>query len=257
MIFTVRPHLILIALLYFSNASGQKLNVSSDRSDPAYVRLKNGAHAFLEIARQNRSSNSFVSGEGVVYRQDKAVALIIDLRDSTSTFMDSTIILFLQHQKIPVTVFLSGGWINDNFQTATILSNDSLFEIENGGLTGTLFSNRRKYTVAEMVDEIELNARNIDCLAHRRPLFYLPSATPPTEEFMSLACYLNEYAVSPDIAIPQPSPKNVDDKTLGLDNQSKVVLIRDTVDIKRSLLSVVTACKIAGFSLTKLEHLLD
>ena len=55
------------------------------------------------------------------------------LSQETSKY-DSSLINFLKEEKIPATLFISGRWIDANYDTFIKLSKDTLFEIENHGL---------------------------------------------------------------------------------------------------------------------------
>lgn len=107
------------------------------------------------------------------------------------TGYDSELIEYLRKEKIPVTLFVSGKWIDAHFETFLNLSKDKLFEIENHGLNHKPCSidGESEYgihgtpTVGAAFDEIEANALKIEAITHRKPTFYRSSTA-----FIDEAC---------------------------------------------------------------------
>ncbi len=95
---------------------------------------------------------------------------------------DGKLIEYLESEKIPATLFISGRWMEANPEIFKMLSKNPLFEIENHGLNHKPCSaiDRSVYgilgtrSVGEIVDEIESNALNILSLTGRKPKYYRP-----------------------------------------------------------------------------------
>jgi len=120
---------------------------------------------------------------------------------------DADLINFLQKNRIPATLFITGLWIDANPDQFKALAADTLFEIENHGLTHhpCAIEGETKYgihgtaSVGQAVDEIELNARKIEKITLRKPIFYR-SATATTDEACgAIAKYLGETIISYDL----------------------------------------------------------
>ena len=95
---------------------------------------------------------------------------------------DSKLIDYLESEKIPATLFISGRWIDANQDIFRRLAKNPLFEIENHGLNHKPCSanGRSIYGIegtkgtGEIFDEIEENAIKIQTLTGRKPKFYRP-----------------------------------------------------------------------------------
>ncbi len=119
----------------------------------------------------------------------KVLALTFDACDGHLRDYNKALIDYLRAEKIPATLFVTGLWIDANKKTFLELAKDPLFEIENHGLQHRLCSvtGRSMYGVRPtiglggVIDEMELNARKIQELTGRRPVFFR-SATAYTDE---------------------------------------------------------------------------
>lgn len=112
---------------------------------------------------------------------EKIVALTMDACGSrTGMGIDTALISFLEREKIPATLFINARWIGPNREAFNRLAANNLFEIANHGfyhkpasVTGrSVYGIAGTADVAELVDEIELNARNIEDITGKRPRFY-------------------------------------------------------------------------------------
>ena len=161
----------------------------------------------------------FVKGvdEDLVTKR-KIIAFTFDACGGKSNKYDNELIDYLHKEKIPATLFVSGKWIDDNFQTFISLSKDSLFEIENHGLNHRPCSvdGEGEYgikgtpDVPDAFDEIEGNERKIQMLTGRRPLFYRSATAYTDEACAKIATYLDVTIVSFDVlsgdAVPFVNP---------------------------------------------------
>lgn len=97
---------------------------------------------------------------------------------------DEKLIQYLENEKIPATLFISGKWIDANPDIFRTLTKNPLFEIENHGskhrpcsATGrSVYGIKGTKSVGEIYDEIELNALEILNLTGRKPKYYRPGA---------------------------------------------------------------------------------
>jgi peptidoglycan/xylan/chitin deacetylase (PgdA/CDA1 family) len=112
---------------------------------------------------------------------EKIIALTMDACGSPKGMkFDKALIDYLERERIPATLFVNGRWIEPNRKDFDRLAANPLFEIANHGLAHKPASvnGRSAYgiqgtkNIAELVDEIELNAKKIEALTGVRPKFY-------------------------------------------------------------------------------------
>ena len=112
---------------------------------------------------------------------EKVLALTLDACGSAhGKGFDSALIIFLERERIPATLFINARWIDANPELFAKLAANPLFEIANHGLLHRPASvtGRSVYGIAgtrdvkELVDEIEANARKIAGLTGIRPRYY-------------------------------------------------------------------------------------
>jgi peptidoglycan/xylan/chitin deacetylase (PgdA/CDA1 family) len=98
------------------------------------------------------------------------------------TTLDTTLIQYLEREKIAATLFFSGRWIDANPEISKKLTDHPLFEIENHGFNHKPCSaiGRSAYGIAgtksveEIFNEMEWNALKIQTLTGRKPKYYRP-----------------------------------------------------------------------------------
>jgi peptidoglycan/xylan/chitin deacetylase (PgdA/CDA1 family) len=112
---------------------------------------------------------------------DKVIALTLDACGSArGKGVDARLIDFLKREQIPATLFINARWIDTNLELFRNLAQNPLFEIANHGMwhKPASVSGRSVYgidgtkNIAELVDEIELNARKIEDISGVRPKLY-------------------------------------------------------------------------------------
>jgi len=112
---------------------------------------------------------------------DKVIALTLDACGSSKGMgFDSRLLEFLEREQVPATLFINARWVEPNRTVFDRLARTPLFEIANHGHghRPASVSGRSAYgiagtgSVAELVDEIELNARLIQGLTGVRPKHY-------------------------------------------------------------------------------------
>ncbi len=112
---------------------------------------------------------------------EKVIALTFDACGSAKgNGVDSRLMAFLIREQIPATLFINGRWIDANPELFRQLAANPLFEIANHGMrhkpasiTGrSIYGIAGTQNAAEVVDEIELNARKIEAISGVRPKLY-------------------------------------------------------------------------------------
>ncbi len=112
---------------------------------------------------------------------ERVLALTLDACGSRSgKGFDAALMDFLEKEHIPATLFINARWIDANPGQFKRLAANPLFEIASHGLlhrpasvTGrSVYGIQGTASVAEVVDEIELNARRIQQLTGKRPSYY-------------------------------------------------------------------------------------
>jgi len=112
---------------------------------------------------------------------EKVIALTLDACGSAKgNGVDATLVAFLIREQVPATLFINGRWIDANPELFRQLAANPLFEIANHGIrhkpastTGrSVYGIAGTKNVAEVVEEIELNARKIEAISGVRPKLY-------------------------------------------------------------------------------------
>lgn len=112
---------------------------------------------------------------------EKVIALTMDACGSPlGMAYDEKLIDFLKQEKVPATLFINARWIDKNLNTFKTLASNPLFEIANHGLEHkpasvngkSIYNLNGTKDVEELVDEIELNARKIEQITHKRPKYF-------------------------------------------------------------------------------------
>jgi peptidoglycan/xylan/chitin deacetylase (PgdA/CDA1 family) len=113
--------------------------------------------------------------------KEKVLALTLDACGSAKgKGVDAALMDFLSREKIPATLFINARWIDANPELFKKLAANPHFEIANHGLLHrpASVSGRSVYGIsgtqnpAELVEEIELNARKIAVITGKRPKLY-------------------------------------------------------------------------------------
>jgi peptidoglycan/xylan/chitin deacetylase (PgdA/CDA1 family) len=138
-------------------------------------------------------------GTGVKTRlktDEKVLALTFDACGGPKgKGFDEKLINFLEREKIPGTLFISGKWIDANQKIFLTLAKHPLFEIENHGLNHrpcsvngrSAYGMRGTKSAEEIFDEIEENALKIQSLTGRKPRYYRPAAATCDEICVEIA----------------------------------------------------------------------
>jgi len=113
--------------------------------------------------------------------KEKVIALTLDACGSANgKGVDALLLEFLKVNRIPATLFINGRWIDANPGLFRQLAANPLFEIANHGTSHkpasvagrSVYGINGTRNVAEVVEEIEHNARKIETISGTRPKLY-------------------------------------------------------------------------------------
>jgi peptidoglycan/xylan/chitin deacetylase (PgdA/CDA1 family) len=174
-------------------------------SDTSYLNLKKKIIAKFGHAKPGRWGE-FVKGvDEELSTKLKYIAFTFDAcGGKKGSGFDKELIDFLNAEKINATLFITGSWIDANFNTFLELSRDSLFEIENHGLNHKPCSivGESEYGIhgtanaEEAFDEIEGNARKIEAITMHKPKYFRSATAFIDEACARMAAELGITAVS-------------------------------------------------------------
>ena len=117
---------------------------------------------------------------------------------------DENLIQYLEKEKIPATLFISGRWIGAHPEIIKKLSKDPLFEIENHGLNHkpcsvigrSAHGIKGTKNIREIHDEIELNALRIQTMTGCKPRYFRPGTAYSDEICVEIANVLGYEVVN-------------------------------------------------------------
>ena len=207
---------ILILLIFFPLVllaqkevlSKNKIFYKNLQNDANYIQLRNKINAEYKNAKPIEWGE-FVKGvDEDLITNKKVVALTFDAcGGKNGDEYDSELIDYLIRENIPATLFMTGKWIDANYETFTKLSQNSLFEIENHGFNHkpcsvdgeSAYGIKGTLTVNAAFDEIEANAEKITYLTGRRPNFFRSSTAFTDEACAKIAGTLGITIISFDV----------------------------------------------------------
>ncbi len=240
-------------------------------NDPNYLIFKE------KIYKEFKHSHSVYWGEFIkgvnedLYTKQKIIAFTFDACGREKSYAyDSQLINFLRKQKIPSTLFITGQWIDENYETFLELSKDPLFEIENHGFYHrpccsngkSIYGIQGTKNISEAVDEIEANAQKIERITGKKPRFYR-SATAYTDEICTkiakkIGVTIVSYHVLAGDAIPF-APKSAIIKNVIHNLKSGPIIIMHFNHPKwntyEAMQEIVPELKRQGYSFIKLENI--
>ena len=199
--------------------------------------------------------------------QEKVIALTMDACGSPlGMAYDEKLVNFLKKEKIPATMFINARWINKNLSTFKELASNPLFEIANHGLEHkpasvngkSIYGLSGTKNVEELVDEIELNARKIESITHKRPKYFRSGTAYYDEVAVSVANKLNHQVIGFSIlgdAGATFSTKKVEEAFLKA-KKGEIVIIHmnhPSSDTAQGTINAITKLKQKGFKFVKLS----
>jgi len=176
-------------------------------ADSGYVKKKRAVSTQFAHVKPGQWGE-FVKGvdEDLVTSR-KIVAFTFDACGNASNKYNCELIEYLRKEHIPATLFVSGVWIDDNYDAFLDLCKDTLFEIENHGYNHQpcSVSGESEYGikgtpgVPDAFDEIEANERKLELLTGKRPLFYRSATAYTDEACAQIASLLGVTIISFDV----------------------------------------------------------
>ena len=181
---------------------------------------------------------------------------------------DSELINYLRKEQIPATLFVTGKWIDANYNTFLELSRDKLFEIENHGLNHKPCSvdGESEYgikgtpDVPDAFDEIEANERKIELITGRRPMFFRSATAFTDEACAKIARQLNVTMISFDVlsgdAVPFTPVKVIEQNVLTNAKPGALIIMHfnhPKWNTFEALEKIIPALKKQGYSFAQLK----
>ena len=181
---------------------------------------------------------------------------------------DSELINYLRKEQIPATLFVTGKWIDANYNTFLELSKDKLFEIENHGLNHKPCSvdGESEYgikgtpDVPDAFDEIEANERKIELITGRRPMFFRSATAFTDEACAKIARQLNVTMISFDVlsgdAVPFTPVKVIEQNVLTNVKPGALIIMHfnhPKWNTFEALEKIIPALKKQGYSFAQLK----
>ncbi len=178
--FTTLPLIILLQLfIALSVCQVQAAELSGKTA--SYPELRNSLVTMFSDTTPREWGEKVTGVLTRIRGREKVLALTFDACGSPKGMkIDLALIEFLVREQVPATLFINGRWIEPNRLEFDRLAANPLFEIANHGHSHKPASvnGRSVYGIsgtrnaAELIDEIELNARKIEELTGKRPKFY-------------------------------------------------------------------------------------
>lgn len=238
-------------------------------NDKSYLELRN------KIVSDFRNTpagkwGEFVNGvDEVIQTRDKTVAFTFDAcGGKNGNGYDKELIDYLRNEKIPATLFISGKWIDAQFNAFVKLSRDSLFEIENHGLNHrpsaeegeTAYGIKGTTGIESAFDEIEANARKIEAITKHRPVFYRSATAFTDEACVKMASGLGITVVSYQIlsgdAVPFTPVSVIETNVLKKIKPGAIIIMHfnhPEWNTKEALENIVPALRQKGYSFVLLK----
>ena len=192
----VRRYIVAIILMFATC-----VHAAGPSADPGYAALKERLAATYGHMTPRQWGERVTGVRTRLATTERVIALTFDACGSGKGMgLDARLIAFLEKEQVPATLFINGRWIGPNRAAFDRLAANPLFEIANHGLRHRPASvnGRSAYgiagtkTVAELVDEIESNARDIAALTGRKPRFYRSGTAYYDEVAVRVAAELGE-----------------------------------------------------------------
>lgn len=157
------------------------LNVYANATKDDYETLKKSVVSKYEKQMPKQWGENVTGVKTQFNTKEKVIAITMDACGSKDGMgYDKKLISYLEKENIPATLFINARWIDTNLETFKTLAANPLFEIGNHGLShkpasvdgSSVYGIKGTENIAELVDEIELNARKIESITNKRPKYY-------------------------------------------------------------------------------------
>lgn len=239
-------------------------------SNPSYIQKK--AAIQKEFAHVKPGTwGEFVKGvDEDIVTDKKLLALTFDACGGPhGSDYDAELIDYLRKEKIPATLFVSGKWIDANYNTFLELSKDKLFEIENHGLNHkpcsvdgeSEYGIKGTADVPDAFDEIEANELKIEKITGRRPLFFRSSTAYTDEACAKIAQQLNVTMISFDVlsgdAVPFTPVKTIQESVMNHVKPGALIIMHfnhPAWNTYEALRNIIPELRAKGYSFTQLQN---
>jgi peptidoglycan/xylan/chitin deacetylase (PgdA/CDA1 family) len=243
--------------------------IKSLYQDQSYLSAK--AKILAEFAHvQPGTWGEFVKGvDEDLITEKKLLALTFDACGGPhGSGYDAELIDYLQKMNIPATLFVTGKWIDANYDTFLKLSKNTLFEIENHGLNHkpcsvdgeSEYGIKGTADVPDAFDEIEANERKITSITGRRPIFFRSATAFTDEGCAKIARQLGVTMISFDVlsgdAVPFTPVATIEKAVISNAKPGALIIMHfnhPEWNTYESLLKIIPALTKSGYSFVKLE----
>lgn len=156
-------------------------DATPDLQNAGYLYLRESVVARFKGTRPNEWSERASGVLTSFTAHEPAVAFTLDACGSRGkNLYDKELLDLFIRERIPVTLFVTGKWIDLDSDVLRDLAKNPLIEIENHGLLHrtcsakgfSVFGLPSTKSVADIVDEVELGSRKIERITGTRPLFF-------------------------------------------------------------------------------------
>jgi peptidoglycan/xylan/chitin deacetylase (PgdA/CDA1 family) len=214
--------IILIVIMILKSAWSQD---AKEYSNPVFLKKLYNEKSYSDLKRKITQEFKNVKAgrwgefvDGVVDKfitQKKLIAFTFDACGGRNgNGYDKELIDYLRKEKIPSTLFVTGKWIDAQFEHFLDLSRDSLFEIENHGLNhkpcsvqgDSIYGIHGTRNIEEAFDEVEANARKIESITKHYPHFYRSATAFIDEAGAAMAAKLDITPISYEILSGDATP---------------------------------------------------
>jgi peptidoglycan/xylan/chitin deacetylase (PgdA/CDA1 family) len=173
--------ILLLGLMLSAVLACRSASAADHPGKDAYDALKNRVMAEFSGKAPREWGETVTGVKTRLATNDRVIALTLDACGSPhGKGFDAQLINYLEREKIPATLFINSRWIDANRELFLRLAANPLFEIGNHGLLHrpasvngrSVYGINGTKDVAELVDEIELNAVKIRELTGKTPRWY-------------------------------------------------------------------------------------
>jgi peptidoglycan/xylan/chitin deacetylase (PgdA/CDA1 family) len=201
--------------------------------------------------------------------QNKIIALTFDACGGPhGSGFDKELIDFLIHERVPATLFFSGKWIDENYETFLELARNPLFEIENHGLNHrpcsvdgeSEYGIKGTADVPDAFDEIEANERKITAITDRRPMFFRSATAYIDESCAKIARCLHVTVISFDVlsgdAVPHTAVSVLEKNVLSKIRPGAIVIMHfnhPEWNTYEALVKIIPELKKQGYTFAQLK----
>ncbi len=171
--------ILIIAVYVILRAAAAFSAEPAKRDDGEFLKRKIAAEFSAKMPKEWGETVTAVKTE--LATDEIVIALTFDACGGPKgSGFDAELINYLEREKIPATLFVNARWIDANRELFVKLASNHLFEIANHGMHHrpasvngrSAYRIRGTRNVAELVDEIESNARKIQELTGKKPKYF-------------------------------------------------------------------------------------